>query len=143
MAIDLKTASLAEMKQYARDELGLSIPRGAEEETIRKLIADADDSSAQPPKPAKVGDVIPKRRMIKINIMKTDRDGGDRDVPVGVNGKLYLIQRGVDVEVPAEVVEVLRNAVETRWEQRKDPENPLRSQMIRRDTHAYPFSIVP
>lgn len=143
MAIDLKTASLAELKQYARDELGLSVPRGIDEDAIRKLIADADETVIEPPKPAKVGDVLPAKRRVKIHIMKTDKDGGDRDVPVGVNGKIYLIQRGVDVEVPVEVVEVLKNAIETRWEQRKDPDNPLRSQMIRRDTHAYPFSIVP
>ena len=31
---------------------------------------------------------------------------------VGVNGETYLIQRGVDVEVPKEVAEVLRHSEE-------------------------------
>ena len=32
-------------------------------------------------------------------------------VPVGVNGKQYLVQRGVDVEVPESVAEVLKNSM--------------------------------
>lgn len=35
---------------------------------------------------------------------------------VGVNGKAYKIMRGVDVEVPPEVAEVLKNSEEARAE---------------------------
>ena len=34
------------------------------------------------------------------------------NVPVGVNGRKWLIKRGVDVEVPECVAEVLRNKEE-------------------------------
>jgi hypothetical protein len=34
--------------------------------------------------------------------------------PVGVDGNVYQIQRGVEVEVPEEVVAVLKNAVATK-----------------------------
>ena len=48
-------------------------------------------------------------KMVKIRLFK---DGGKykNPVPVGVNGKQYLVQRGVDVEVPESVAEVLMNS---------------------------------
>ncbi len=39
-----------------------------------------------------------------------DNDRYKKDVQVIVNGKAYLIQRGVSVEIPASVAEVLENA---------------------------------
>lgn len=40
-----------------------------------------------------------------------NRNGGDNsDVFVSVNGKNYLIKRGIDVQVPEYVAEVLRNS---------------------------------
>ena len=40
---------------------------------------------------------------IKIPLTKTERD----DVYAGLNGKTYLIKRGVEVEVPKGVAEIL------------------------------------
>jgi len=40
--------------------------------------------------------------------------GEEETVFVGVNGKGYRIQRGVDVEVPRSVAEVLRNSEEAK-----------------------------
>ena len=51
----------------------------------------------------------PKTR--KIRLYK-DNDHYKRDVQVIVNGRVYLIQRGVEVEVPASVAEVLEHAQE-------------------------------
>ena len=45
--------------------------------------------------------------LVKIRVPR-DRDNQD-DVFVAVNGRTWLIKRGVDVEVPPCVVEVLRN----------------------------------
>ena len=42
---------------------------------------------------------------IRLPLTREEKDG----VPVGVNGRTWLIKRGVDVEVPACVAEVLRN----------------------------------
>lgn len=41
---------------------------------------------------------------------------GREDVPVGVNGVMFNIKRGKPVDVPAEVVHVLENAVTTVYE---------------------------
>ena len=47
----------------------------------------------------------------KIRLYK-DNDKYKRDVQVIVHGKAYLIQRGVEVEVPCAVAEVLEHAQE-------------------------------
>jgi hypothetical protein len=48
-------------------------------------------------------------KMVKIRLFKDNRSYND-DVVVGVNGRMFQIQRGVDVEVPECVAEVLRNS---------------------------------
>jgi hypothetical protein len=49
------------------------------------------------------------------------RDQNEVDpVPVGVNGRLYQLRRGVVLNVPKEVVDVLKNAVEDRAIPKKD-----------------------
>jgi hypothetical protein len=50
----------------------------------------------------------PKKVKIKIPLTRTETD----DVYVAVNGKSYLIKRGVEVEVPASVAEVLQRREE-------------------------------
>ena len=40
-----------------------------------------------------------------------DNERDKDDVIVGLNGRLYQIQRGIDVEVPAGVAEILNNSM--------------------------------
>lgn len=47
---------------------------------------------------------VEKKVKIKIPMTRTEKD----DVFVGLNGKTYLIKRGVEVEVPAGVAEILK-----------------------------------
>lgn len=49
-------------------------------------------------------------KMVKIRLPKTKAD--QEDVPVWVNNKSWIIKRGVEVEVPASVAEVLRHKEE-------------------------------
>ena len=55
-----------------------------------------------------VNETAPK--MVKIKIPKTKED--KEDVFVSVNFRTYQIQRGVEVEVPVSVAEVLRHREE-------------------------------
>ena len=48
-------------------------------------------------------------RLVKIKLFK-DKDKYSEDVTVVVNGTTFRIQRGVEVEVPYQVAEVLRNS---------------------------------
>ena len=52
----------------------------------------------------------PKEKMVKIRIPRTRVD--QEDVFVSVNMRTWLIKRGVEVEVPACVAEVLRHQEE-------------------------------
>ncbi|MBR3635830.1 MAG: hypothetical protein IKN47_06495 [Lachnospiraceae bacterium] len=47
---------------------------------------------------------------VKIKLFK-DNDKYKDDVVVGVNGKLYQIKRGVEVEVPLCVAEIINNSI--------------------------------
>jgi len=88
------------------------------------LVADAADVILQPsikqtPKQAKDAQRSDKEYKFKpgekrwITVQKERGKGGDRAVPVCVNGKQFLVPRGVRVQVPAMVAEVLVNAEET------------------------------
>lgn len=48
-------------------------------------------------------------KMVKVHLFK-DNTAYTEDVFVGVNGRTFQIQRGVDVMVPECVAEVLRNS---------------------------------
>lgn len=52
----------------------------------------------------------PKRKMVKVRIPRTRTD--EEDVFVSVNMETFLIKRGVEVEVPDYVAEVLRHQEE-------------------------------
>ena len=52
----------------------------------------------------------PKEKMVKIRIPRTKAD--QEDVFVSVNLNTYAIKRGVEVEVPESVAEVLRHQEE-------------------------------
>lgn len=77
---------------------------------------------------------------INIVIAKTsDRNEVD-PVPVGVNGRTYTINRGQVAAVPPEVVEVLRNAMQTIYWQETDPMTGRRITKSR-EALSYPFEI--
>jgi len=61
-------------------------------------------------------------------------DKSNRDVQVNVNGKQFLLQRGVEVPVPPMVLEALKNAVQTVY--------PDTTSMLPVSRHSYPFSVI-
>lgn len=59
----------------------------------------------------KVAPVGKKRvKMFKLIIHNQEGAEGKQAVPVGVNGKMWNIPRNTEVEVPESVIEVLKNA---------------------------------
>ena len=71
---------------------------------------------------APVEDVKPagkKRRMFTIFIDEEENE--PNFAKVGVNGNFFQIPRGMDIEVPEEVIEVLKNSVATRLVQTTNP----------------------
>lgn len=54
----------------------------------------------------------PKEKMVKIRIPRTKAN--QEDVFVSVNERTWIVQRGVEVEVPECVAEVIRHSEEMR-----------------------------
>lgn len=75
----------------------------------------------------------PKVRLV---IHRQEGKGGDRDLPVSVNGATILIPRGKQVEVPYRYFLALKNAVQTIVEQ-----DEITLEEIRRDVPSYPFEV--
>jgi hypothetical protein len=78
-----------------------------------------------------------KPKLVTIHIPKTKDEASD--VQVAVQFKPYLIRRGMNVEVPAEVVEALSLAVETRYEEEIIDGKPT---MVAREVPSVNFSII-
>ena len=80
-------------------------------------------------------DVVTSAKKIKLMIHKTEGDTGSIDVPVSVNGKTWLIKRGMEVIVPAFLVEVLEHAVKDIYVQ-----DEITKTIVKREVPAYPYS---
>ncbi|GAA4108858.1 hypothetical protein ACFFTN_01450 [Aminobacter aganoensis] len=148
--IRIDDATATQLAQFATVSLGLDIDYRKGSAAIKAAMAAvgydkdhievADDQApkAQTAKPQADGGAPAK--MIKIMIPNQDIPGstaGKEAVPVGVNGKVYLIKRGIAVDVPSEVVEVLKNANKVQYD--KGPNNePINPTLV--PTH--PFSIL-
>lgn len=85
----------------------------AKKETEVKADVNDVKSNDKEPVTASVSDpVTPSSTDVKVKIkLFKDNDKYKDDVVVGVNGKLYQIKRGVEVEVPLCVAEIINNSI--------------------------------
>ena len=74
-----------------------------------------------------------KKKTITIHI--SDAQGGDEAVPIGLNGYMYQVPRGVPVEVPEELVGILENAKTSTYHPGKDGE------LVERVHNRFAFSV--
>ena len=129
-SVDITKLNLRDLRAMAKEKFGLTLPANASEEMIREAILDVERAKPKAKKPTGY----------KIIVHKSPVRGGDRDVPVIVNGTTYLLKRGVEIPAPPCVVEVLRNAIETRYEQRTDDRGM--TELVAYQAQSYPFSIL-
>lgn len=147
--IMLADATLIQLVNFAAVGMGLEVPEKPKptEASVRALLSSAgftgteievEDAVATITRPALTPDQVKGRKTVRINIPVQEHiGGGDHPVPIGVNGSVNLVMRGVDVDVPAEYVEVLRHAV------RQIPVKDKDSTIIGwTSVPIYPFSIV-
>lgn len=80
----------------------------------------------------------PKKTII---VHKTGEAGELSYAFVGVNGISYQIQKGIEVEVPAPVVDNLSKALMTVFEQRTDPMTK-QAYLAQREVPVYPYTVV-
>ncbi len=123
-----------ELEATASD-LGLSFPHNISDDKLRTKINESlGDALASADATAEATDITNKSVTEKrFEIIITRHDQDKQPVPVGINGKTYLIQRGQKVIVPRPVVIALENAVQHHY----DPDT-----MERSDVQSYPFQIV-
>lgn len=71
-----------------------------------------------------------KKETVRFKIPKGRSDQERGDVFVAVNGKSYLIKRGVEVDMPKEVYEVLRNSEEQMEYAQEIQENSKEQELV-------------
>ena len=136
---NLATAGKHELKFYAKNELGINLSLAMTETTMRERIQDHCIKNDLEKPVARIDGSRGKKKgkYITINIAKTDKKGGAEPAFVGVQGVGYTIPRGINVDVPASVVEVLKNAVQDIVTQ--DSES---GEIHKEPVQAYPYQIV-
>lgn len=72
-----------------------------------------------------------------ITIHTSDAEGGQDAVPIGLNGYMYQVPRGVPVEVPVELVHILENAKTSSYH----PAGPGKTELIERVNNRFAFSV--
>ena len=107
--LNVDQLSSEELKEQARI-LGISLKGGLNDETIRNKIKEAlgePTTPATPVTPNKAGSAK-KQKTVVVNFPMTKED--KQPVFIGLNGKNYRVRRGEDVEIPAELLNVLEDA---------------------------------
>lgn len=148
-SLPIGEASQAQLRAFAEAYLGMSFPPNAKTETVRskiraawtkgEILVEVPEEAAEPapgaPPPAPPGHRAPDPHKVRIILQRTDEPGGDEPVPVGVNGRVMLIPRGEEVEIPMAYYEALKNAITYRYESLRDGGlNP-----VPRKVPMYPF----
>lgn len=124
--LNLSTMSRDELEQTASD-LGVSYPHNISDDKLRAKIAEhlGEPTEITTSNPSKASG-------LKAEILIPEHERDKQPVQVGVNGKMWLIQRGKKVIVPAKVVHALEIAVTYEY----DPKD-----MARREVPRHPFQI--
>lgn len=150
--IPMAEATEAELRTFAQETLGINIKASASLEQVRAKVETAWDRdipvAEAAPKPTLAGDQPrpvtdeqggPKPGKVRINIGIQEEAGGSAPVPVGVNGKIMLIPRGKDVDIPEAYLEALSHAITYKYEPMEDG---LGMNPIPREVQLYPFQII-
>lgn len=133
--IPLETATLAQLKDFAQQVLGLDVGQMRTKETLRAGIATVWMQSdillvgEEHAAPAASGQRSPfgvdgtwpkvkdqKNLPVRVQIAKAQGKGGNEPVPLGVNGSIMWVPRGEPVIIPQCYAEALVNAIAFEYE---------------------------
>ncbi len=97
----------------------LTKPQDIDNKTVPDTAQDSSENVEAAPEevpenPEVDAEEVPKNSeedMVNIFLFK-DKDKYNSDLPVSINGKTWLVQRGVNVKVPRFVAEVINNSME-------------------------------
>ncbi len=150
--IPISEASGPQLRTFAQESLGIDVREKDSTEQIRAKVQmawDRDIPINEPDvRPTLAGDQpVPvtdvhqpaEQGMVRINIGIQEEAGGSDPVPVGVNGRIMLIPRGKEVDIPESYLEALSHAITFKYDPLPDGMgiNP-----VPREVQLYPFQIV-
>ncbi len=150
--IPIAEATGPQLRTFAQDTLGIDIRAKDSAEQIRAKVQMAWDRdipvnepnpaptlAGDQPKPVTNEQLEPEEGMVRIFIGIQEEAGGSDPVPVGVNGRIMLIPRGKNVDIPERYLEALQHAVTFKY----DPlEDGMGINPVPREVQLYPFQVV-
>jgi hypothetical protein len=149
--IPIAEATEAQLRKFAQETLGIEIKPTMGFDKVLVAVQSAWDRdipvmeedpegvlAGDQPVPVRDRHLPPPAGKVRINIGIQEEAGGERPVEVGVNGKIMLIPRGKDVDIPEAYLEVLQHAVTYKYDNLDDGMgiNPKA-----REVQLYPFQI--
>jgi len=149
----LQHATQEQLLTFARNTLGLNLPPNTKKETLLGKIkvvwekdyllvsakqSEPEQQVAGTPIPITDGQQPPESSKVRIIIQPTEEAGGNDPVQVGVNGKVMLIPRGEEVDIPLSYFEVLKHAITYKYG--SNPDGSLNP--VARKVPLYPFQRV-
>ena len=152
--IPIGEATEAQLRLFALNSLGITIKETAKIETVRARVqaawdkpeipvTESEPESVQPgseatPQPVTEAQQAPTDGMVRLIIGVTEEAGGSDPVQVACNGKVMLVTRGVEVEIPEHFFESLAHAVMDKYDTMEDGGmNP-----VPRKVQLYPFQVL-
>lgn len=130
------TSKPATIVKYLQDELGIKAPEGATTEELLKLVTENGGKVVDKNEPAETAaSDVKDQSNTRVRIKVFERPDADRQLTVGINGVFTTIVRGVEVNVPYAVYDLLKNAVTKQYEQKGD-------EVIEREVQTDPFTVV-
>ena len=157
--IPIREATEKELREFASGTLGMTIKSTAKLETVRARIQAAwdkdeitvpdhevpeteqeakDRSVPQAPTPITEAQKPPAEGMVRLIVHVSEEAGGSAAIQLGVNGKIMLVPRGEEVEIPQRFYEVLCHAITHKYESMPDGG----MDPIPREVSLYPFQRV-
>lgn len=101
---------------------------------------DEPTAAAKPKAKSRSTKSAASKKKAVIVIHKDTRPHAVDPVPVALNGVQYTIRRGVEVEIPVELLEVLDQAEEVRFEQVVNTDHSVT--MVPRKALSYPYQVI-
>jgi len=136
-AKELKNLSETQLAAVA-DDLGLQlVAENTSKATFIAEIIEAQEDDAEVVVGEPVDEPVVAKKSKKFRIIVSNQEGVEQTefVKVQVDGVMYTLPREIEVVVPEIVVEVLSNAVVTRYTQEGD-------KMVERKARRFPFQVL-
>lgn len=135
-----------ELVKYADDTLGIVLSSAMKKAEIITIIVESS---------ARVDEVAPVARRrgpvdrpdpgkVRVIIHRSHTDKKQRPVFLGHNYKAWLVPRGKEVDLPAEMISALIDAIQTAavWDDTAEGMNGTKGALVTSEVNSYPYQIV-